>query len=208
MDRTILKTILAALIVSLLIYLSYTYVDRPLSEAANSLRHTGWHQLAKTISQTANHLFFNLLVAVGLLFGACDCFTNGASDRSRHILYICLTVAAAMLLGDVFKDICGRARPPLYLEKGIYGFFPLTGDYMHFSFPSGHTIRIFSSMTAIGLVLPTLRYPAITLAVLVGVSRVVALKHYPSDVLFGAFIGITAAMWGWRLLHPYGRRQD
>jgi len=206
MDRTILRTFLATCSVALLIALSYTYIDRPVSEAAFSLKGTDWHILAKYISQAANHTAINYMVAVGLIYGAYISIRNGPSDRSKGILYICMSVAAAMVIGDAFKELCGRARPPLLFEEGIYGFFPLAGDYMHFSFPSGHTLRIFSSMIALGYVLPRLRYPALILAVLVGASRVLALKHYPSDVLFGAFIGSTVAIWGWKLLYPYGPR--
>jgi membrane-associated phospholipid phosphatase len=107
-----------------------------------------------------------------------------------------------MVIGDTFKDLFGRARPPLLFEGGIYGFFPMTGGDMHRSFPSGHSLRIFSAMTALGFVLPKLRLPALAFAVIVGASRVVALRHYPSDVLFGAFIGITVAAWGWRIITP------
>jgi len=146
-----------------------------------------------------------VILSAGFLLGACDGLRNGLTHRSKSILYICTTIAAAMLIGDVLKEVFGRARPPLLFDKGIYGFFPMAGNYLHYSFPSGHSIRIFSSMTALGLVLPRLRIPAMTLAGLVGISRVIALKHFPSDVLFGAFIGITIAVWGWRILYPYGQ---
>lgn len=202
MRTTLTRTGWAALAVGLLIVVCYLFVDRPVSEAALTLRDTAWHTAAKTLSQAANHLFFNVLVAAGLVVGSADGLVNGLTDRSRKLLYLCLAVACAMLVGDVFKEFFGRARPPLLFTKGVYGFFPLAGGDMHSSFPSGHTLRIFSSMTALGLILPRLRVPALALALAVGASRVLALRHYPSDVLFGAFIGVTAAVWGWRLLRP------
>ncbi|MGE4424290.1 MAG: phosphatase PAP2 family protein [Pseudodesulfovibrio sp.] len=206
MRTTLTRTSRAALAVGLLIVVCYLFVDRPVAEAALGLRDTAWHALAKGLSQVANHLFFNVLVAAGLIAGAVDGLTNGLTDRSRKLLYLCLTVASAMLIGDVFKEFFGRARPPLLFTKGVYGFFPLAGDDMHSSFPSGHTLRIFSSMTALGFILPRLRVPALVLAATVGVSRVLALRHYPSDVLFGALIGVTAAVWAWRVLHPESAR--
>lgn len=205
MDRTIVRTLLFGLFTVGAIVVLYLYVDRPASLAAFELRHTVWHPLAKQISLCSNHFVTNVLVAAGLVYGGWDGFRNGLTARTRSILYICTVVACAMIVGDTFKELFGRARPPLLFEKGIYGFSPMTGGYLHSSFPSGHTLRIFSLMTALGFVLPRLRVPALMLAVLVGASRVFALKHYPSDVLFGAFIGITAAVWGWRLLFPYGR---
>lgn len=207
MDSVILRSTLAAFCTALLIALLYTFFDRPLAEAALTLKGTGWHTLAKALSQVANGLFITTLVAIGLIFGTCDGLINGLTPRSRHVLYLCLCVGSAMLIGDVLKEGFGRARPPLLFEKGVYGFFPMAGDYMHFSFPSGHTLRIFSSMIGLGLALPRLRYPALVLAIMVGTSRVLALKHYPSDVVFGAFIGTMAALWGWKLLYPYGHRE-
>lgn len=205
MDRIYIKTLAFALLVGVLIAVSYVFFDRPAAMAAWALRNTGWHVLAKDLSQCANHFFFSVLLAMGFICAGYDGLKNGLTRRSKSILYICTTVACAMIVGDVFKEVCGRARPQLLFEKDVYGFFPMVGNYLHFSFPSGHTLRIFSSMTALGLVVPRWRVPGLTLALLVGVSRVVALKHYPSDVLFGAFIGITVAVWGWRLLYPYGK---
>ncbi|WP_158946099.1 phosphatase PAP2 family protein [Pseudodesulfovibrio cashew] len=207
MHSTALKTALAALATALLIFLLYRYADRPLAEAAFALRDTAWHSMAKSLSLAADHLFFTFLIAAGLVVGALDGLQNGLTARSRHVLHFCLSVACAMLIGDALKEVFGRARPPLLFTKGIYGFFPMAGDYLHYSFPSGHTLRIFSAMTALGLILPRLRWPALGVALVVGASRVLALKHYPSDVLFGAFIGITAAVWAWRLLYPYGRER-
>ena len=203
MEKTIAKTFVALLLVTVLVTASYFLLDRQAAEGARSLA-PAWHHLAKTVSLAANGWLFTVLLALGFTAGAYDALQNGLTHRSKSLLYLCAVVAAGMLVGDVLKDLFGRARPPLLFDKGEYGFFPLAGNYLHYSFPSGHSIRIFASMTALGYALPRLRVPALCLAVAVGVSRVAALKHYPSDVLFGAFIGVTAAVWGWRILYPYG----
>jgi len=205
MDRTLLKTLLAGLAMAALIAVCYLWLDRPASEAARALG-PQWTRLAQDISMTADAKVFTYLLGLGFFLAGFDALQNGMTNRSRHLLYLCMAVAAAIFVGDTLKEIFGRARPPLLFDKGEYGFFPLAGDYLHASFPSGHTLRIFSSMTALGLILPALRYPALALAVVVGVSRVLALRHYPSDVLFGAYLGAAAALWGWRLLYPYGRK--
>lgn len=205
MDRTIAATLTTALALVGLILLCYFFFDRTISEAALSLKQTGWHTLAKNISLESNGIFIKVLLAAGFVYAAIDALNNGLTARSRHILYVCVSVSTAIVIGDVLKDVFGRARPPLLFEKGIYGFFPLKDEYLYSSFPSGHTLRAFSSMVAIGYVIPRLRIPALGVAVLVGISRVLALKHYPSDVLFGAFIGATVAVWAWRILYPYGR---
>jgi membrane-associated phospholipid phosphatase len=201
--RTVLtRTLWAALATALLVVVCYLFVDRPVAEAALALRDTPWHRGANLLSQAADSVFFAFWVAAGLVLGGADALRNGPTPRSRAILFVCLSTACAMAVGEALKELCGRARPPLLFTKGVYGFFPFAGDYMHASFPSGHTLRIFSSMTALGLVLPRLRVPALALAVIVGASRVPALKHYPSDVLAGAFVGVVAAVWCYALLRP------
>ncbi|WP_316897701.1 phosphatase PAP2 family protein [Pseudodesulfovibrio indicus] len=201
--RTILiRTLWAVLATALLVAVCYLFVDRAVSEAAFTLRDTIWHRGANALSQAANSVFFSFWVAAGLVLGGADALRNGLTPRSRAVLFVCLSTVCAMAVGESLKELCGRARPPLLFTKGVYGFFPFAGDYMHASFPSGHTLRIFSSMTALGLVLPRLRVPALALAVVVGASRVLALKHYPSDVLAGALVGIVAAIWCHALFRP------
>lgn len=200
MRSTLIRTLWAVLAATLLVAVCYLFVDRPVSEAALALRDTVWHRGANVLSQAANSVFFTFWVSAGLVLGGADALRGGLTSRSRKVLFVCLATACAMTVGDALKELFGRARPPLLFTKGIYGFFPFAGDYMHASFPSGHTLRIFSSMTALGLALPRLRIPALALAVIVGASRVLALKHYPSDVLAGALVGVTAAVWCHALL--------
>lgn len=118
MDRTIVKTLFAACGVAGLIALSYLFIDRPISEAAYALKQTGWHTLAKEISLESSSSFVKLVLAIGFIFAGLDALNNGLTSRSKHILYICVSISAAIVIGDVFKDIFGRARPPLLFEKG------------------------------------------------------------------------------------------
>ena len=53
-----------------------------------------------------------------------------------------------------------------------------------------------------------LSLPLITLAVLIGVSRVVVTDHYPSDILFGAYIGVFSALWVNRYFYGNRRTSD
>ena len=63
------------------------------------------------------------------------------------------------------------------------------------STPSDHIIRALSFFTALGFLFKCMMPLFIFLALMVGASRVVVTAHYPSDVLFGAFIGIMTAVW-------------
>lgn len=62
------------------------------------------------------------------------------------------------------------------------------------SFPSGHSASAAAFATGVALENPWLALPIAGLAVGVGLSRVVTGVHYPSDVVAGACLGVSAAM--------------
>ncbi|MFN2473021.1 MAG: phosphatase PAP2 family protein, partial [Sphingomicrobium sp.] len=60
------------------------------------------------------------------------------------------------------------------------------------SFPSGHTAGAVAVARAIGRDYPGIRVPALALAAGIAAVQVPRGKHYVSDVLAGAFIGLAA----------------
>ena len=116
------------------------------------------------------------------------------------------------LLVDVIKVSVERVRPraadlaAVGSSLATFGSATLVGDKPHsadlMSFPSGHSAVAAGLATALALRYPrgTLLFAA--LAAATAVQRVVSSAHYPSDVCFGAAIGVLAAvaclapMWG------------
>jgi membrane-associated phospholipid phosphatase len=111
------------------------------------------------------------------------------------MLYICLSGAIALVIGDGLKYLLGRYRPIMLFEHNLYGLHFFSAEWALNSTPSGHTIRAFSLMTALALLYRRCAVIFISAAILIGASRVMVTAHYPSDVLFGAFIGIFTALW-------------
>ena len=97
-------------------------------------------------------------------------------------------VGIAALLGSVaatvLKVLVDRARPPDVLGMDALVTLPTTA-----SFPSGHATTAAAAATALALLVPRWRMLAISLALLVGASRVLLGVHFVGDVLAGFLLG-------------------
>lgn len=121
----------------------------------------------------------------------------------RHARWVTYAVSMALaglaggLLGQIVKFLVGRTRPELWL-----------GPFHHArasasSFPSGHTVGAFALAGVLFFASPsrTLRIVALLLAAAVGLSRILAFRHWTSDVLASAILGLIAA----RIVTPVTR---
>ncbi len=87
--------------------------------------------------------------------------------------------AAASIASSVIKAVVGRARPD--------------GASSSHAFPSGHAAVMFAVAFVLAKRFPRFRYAFYCGAFTVALSRVLLLKHYPSDVLAGAALGLLVA---------------
>lgn len=118
--------------------------------------------------------------------------------RPRWVeLGLCMIGAAAGggLFVQIIKHVVGRSRPELWLGPFHHAWPDAT------SFPSGHTVGAFAIGSVIGLGArsPAVRILAFTLASGVAIARVLAFRHWPSDVLASAIIGTSL---GWIFVRP------
>ena len=90
------------------------------------------------------------------------------------------------------KNLFARTRP----YEIIHGLVPLVEKPVDFSFPSGHTAASFAAGSVMFRKLSKkFGIPILTLAVLMGFSRLYVGVHYPSDVIFAVFEGILIGYW-------------
>ena len=97
--------------------------------------------------------------------------------------------AGAGILVQIVKYTVGRTRPELWL--GAFQHARVSAS----SFPSGHTVGAFAlaGVLAFGARSRALRVTAIILALAVAVSRVLAFRHWTSDVFASMCLGLLAA---------------
>jgi undecaprenyl-diphosphatase len=113
----------------------------------------------------------------------------------RRRTWIAYSVAMALaglgagLFAQILKFIVGRTRPELWLGPFHYARGGAN------SFPSGHTVGAFALAGVLLFASRSipLRVTAITLAAAVGAARIMAFRHWPSDVVASAAIGLLAA---------------
>lgn len=93
-----------------------------------------------------------------------------------------------LLVNVTIKPLVARPRPWLVVE----GLVNLVWEGAYTSFPSGHTSSSFAAAWALYRTLPcrTAGVAALAAAALMGLSRLYLGVHFPSDVLFGALVGV------------------
>lgn len=169
-------------------------IDQALSYAVADLR---WEPLSAVF----------VVASMWWVKGAAICAVGACGDlRARRLLPRAALAAAAAggiaaAATALVKEVFDRARPPLADPD----FLALVSTPQSASFPSGHASTAFAAATAVALLHPRLRWPALGIAVLVAASRVYLGVHFTFDVtvgaLFGAAIG-AAMVWLVRRTEP------
>jgi len=120
-----------------------------------------------------------LLIAVGV------CRDLGGRCLPITALATAVAVGLGSLLSSLFKELFDRARPPVH-DPAFQAAVSVPGSP---SFPSGHATTAFAAATALAVLSPRLRVPALAVAAAVALSRVYLGVHYGLDVLAGAVLG-------------------
>ena len=122
-----------------------------------------------------------ILVYLGMLLK-----TWIARDHKPFIRLVFGAVATTLAYGLnlLLKNDFGKVRPCHDFATG--GACPAVDN---FSYPSNHTVIAFGLAMGLAFAIPWLTYLAFPLAILEGVSRVMAGHHYPHDIVVGAVLG-------------------
>ncbi len=109
-----------------------------------------------------------------------------------HFTQLLLTLILAEMIGlftiIMLRYMTKRKRPMIH-----YKYYFLT-PWNRYSFPSHHTLRAFIIAVIVGIDYPEVFPLLLIMAATVSFSRIYLSKHYLSDVLAGAFLGIILAM--------------
>lgn len=109
--------------------------------------------------------------------------------REAGVIMFFVLAACGVLTNFVLKPLVARPRPcHSYPDQKLLVNCP--ADY---SFPSGHTMSSFGAALIIYSANQSLGIIAFVMAFLMAFSRLYLFVHYPSDVLTGVVLGLSAA---------------
>ena len=109
-----------------------------------------------------------------------------------------------LALGAIFvnlflKVVIARPRPCADVEGFYYPLWVMMGQHIEsdMSFPSGHTNAAFAAMVPLFILgNKKVSWLAIVFGILMGISRIYLVVHYPTDVLGGLITGTIAGIVG------------
>ena len=178
------RWILWSAAVFLLALLSYLYLDRPIFELLSPYRGDPLLEPAEILTTLGKSTWYILLSLPLFVY-----WIDKKPARSDAALLILTTTLLSGILVNLLKVVFGRARPQLYADDHLYGFFWGKLEVLYRSFPSGHATTAIAVWLAFALLFPRYRLWLIAVGVLVALSRVAVAQHYLSDVLVGGWLG-------------------
>lgn len=126
--------------------------------------------------------------------------------------YLLAQLAGSVLIVRSLKILLAQPRPDSPANLHAQGWSGPSLDAALNSFPSGHTADLFTSAVFLAILLPRpwMRMLALAFALFVGFTRIALAKHYPVDVVGGAFIGgaVSLAVIYWWLLPRLKRKEQ
>ena len=134
---------------------------------------------------------FLILLSLALLF---------IKKTRRFGTAMAIGIALGALLVNVFLKVAiARPRPYADMEGFFYPLWVTMGQHMEsdMSFPSGHTNVAFGAMVPLFILgNKKTSWLALVFGILMGISRIYLVVHYPTDVIGGLITGTIAGILG------------
>ena len=165
--------------------LTWRFADARVTAWAESLQSDGLEDVIRIVNRLGGGMNPPMIAIFFLLAGICyrhrQWMTAGVS--------MALAGLGAGLFVQILKYTVGRTRPELWLGPFQHARAAAT------SFPSGHTVGAFALAGVLVFTARswTLRVVAFLLAAAVGLARIFAFRHWSSDVLASAIVGLLVA---------------
>lgn len=162
------------------------------------------YQFGKTISLIAQGAY--PIAAVAILIAASYIIPKLNNIRNK-LWFTFIMLIATGISCDILKIIFGRARPEMWFDHHLYGFywFITKSNATFWSFPSGHSTTIATLATCLALFIPKTRVVCVLLAISVAAGRIFAQDHYLSDVMAGLWLGWVLTLMSYYYVRKCGK---
>ena len=183
--RVGLGMVAGAVTSAIAIALVWRFADGPVTAFAEALESDRTESIVRILNRFGGGMNPPMIIGFFLFAG----LAYARRSWIAHAVAMTLAGASAGVIVQVVKYTAGRTRPELWLGRFQHARASAT------SFPSGHTVGAFAlaGVLMFGSRSRGLRATAFVLALAVGISRVMAFRHWTSDVLASAIIGLWTA---------------
>jgi membrane-associated phospholipid phosphatase len=181
-----------------------TAAAMPLDRDGQRVMQRRWVQDAPLFARGAD--LFNAYGSPGVLAGSAVLYAAGWATGRPAVARLGVRAAEVIVLSGVvtasIKGIAGRTRPAAHPgAPGDFRWMAGVSDEARQSFPSGHTTAAFAFAGALHHELRRMHSPRARLivpalyaaAALTGLARMHADKHWASDVVMGAGVGLVSS---------------
>lgn len=174
----------------------YVYFDRSLSLIVHSaLADTTLHNLLNWVTWFGESQWYLVPTAFAYVW----------YRRTRPLLalqaqFLFVAIAGTGIAVNIIKILLPRYRPLLLFSENLFGFTGTILEFSpsHLSFPSGHTVTVFSLSVSLAILRPKYRWHFMIFASMIALSRILVTAHYPSDVMIGAWLGVVMTQFIYR----------
>jgi membrane-associated phospholipid phosphatase len=185
---------------TVMIVISFQWFDRPIAFFVHDYLRRPHHEVFDQVAQIPSP-FIPLAIIVFLVLGLRAMIGRALSYFQAAAFLCSLSVIIADTTKDQLKFVFGRTWPetwiqdnPSFIRDGVFGFNFMHVGRAYQSFPSGHMAVLGAMISVLWIWYPKLR-GLCTLAILGGAAGLVGANyHFLSDVIAGAFVGIST---GW-----------
>ena len=144
----------------------------------------GQNNLLDSVIVFCAEYFIDVLLIVLAIFAFQKWRAGDISSFMEYVVSVAAGIFARLVVTEAIRFFYHRPRPFLALH------IPHLLTDTEYSFPSGHTIFMFALATAMLSVNKKFAYVLYVCGLLIGLSRVAAGVHYPSDIVGGVVLGI------------------
>ena len=185
--------------------ISYLWLDQPIARLVHvQLPH---HDAFARLTYIPDP-FIPLAVITFIGLGLWILSGRSLSKIHAATLVCSISLIMAEATKNQLKFVFGRTWPdtwiqnnPSFIRDGVYGFNPFHGGAGYESFPSGHSAVTCAVLAVLWMFYPKLRAIYLLVFIAVATGLIGANYHFLSDIIAGAFVGISTGWMATALWH-------